>query len=164
MHHGAAVATGDVILFLHADTQLPAFGIESMLRCLKDSHVAGGGFWKKFDQAHWLMTGSKSRCLPRVLFGGYVFGDQGIFVRKDILQQSGGVPKVPLMEEFELCKALRYHGRIALADSTIITSSRRFYANGVIKTYLLMGRLILLYRLGYSTESLAKAYSKLKSR
>ncbi|MBT5478758.1 MAG: glycosyltransferase [Verrucomicrobia bacterium] len=164
MHHGAAVATGDVILFLHADTQLPAFGIESMLRCLKDNHVAGGGFWKQFNQAHWLMIGSKFRCLPRVLFGGYVFGDQGIFVRRDILQQSGGVPKVPLMEEFELCKALRYHGRIALADSTIITSSRRFFANGVMKTYLLMGRLILLYRLGYSTESLAKAYSKLKSR
>ena len=164
MHHGAAAATGDVILFMHADTHLPVNGIESMLRCLKDAQVAGGGFWKQFDRTHWLMMGSKFRCLPRILFGKYIFGDQGIFVRRDALEKSGGFPKVPLMEEFELCKALRLHGRIALADATVTTSSRRFFANGILKTYLLMGRLMLLYRLGYSTERLAKAYGRFKSK
>lgn len=164
MHHGAAAATGDVVLFLHADTQLPPHGIATMIRCLQDTHVVGGGFWKQFNQTHWLMTGSKFRCLPRILLGKYVFADQGIFVRRDILEKIGGVPKVPLMEEFELCKALRPHGRIALADATVITSSRRFFANGISKTYLLMGRLMLLYRLGHSTDSLAKSYARSRSK
>ncbi len=163
MHQGAKRSTGDVILFLHADTRLPNDGIESMLRCFKDPTVVGGGFWKQFDRRHWLLTGSKFRCLPRIMFGKYVFGDQGIFVRRDALQTIDGIPKVPLMEEFELCKKLKPLGRLALADATVTTSSRRFFANGILKTYLLMGQLMLRYRLGQSPESLAESYARSKS-
>ncbi|MBT5927616.1 MAG: glycosyltransferase, partial [Verrucomicrobia bacterium] len=164
MHHGANAAKGDVILFLHADTLLPPDGITTMLRCLKDAHVAAGGFWKQFDKPHWIMSGSRFRCLPRIFFGKYVFGDQGIFVRRNALIEMGGVPKVPLMEEFELCQKLRKQGRIALADATVTTSSRRFFTNGIIKTYLLMGRIMLRYKFGQSPESLAQAYARSKSK
>ena len=164
MHHGAVAAKGDIILFLHADTHLPPDGIAAMLRSLKDAHVVGGGFWKQFDKPHWIMNGSRFRCLPRIFFGRYVFGDQGIFVRQDILIGMGGIPKVPLMEEFELCQKLRKQGRIALADATVTTSSRRFFANGIIKTYLLMGRIMLRYKLGQSPESLAQSYARSKSK
>ena len=164
MHHGAAAASGDVILFLHADTQLPPNGIQAMLRCLKDAYVVGGGFWKQFDKSHWIMNGSRFRCLPRVFLGRYVFGDQCLFVRRDILNDVGGVPKVPLMEEFELCRQLRSQGRIALADATVTTSSRRFLAHGIIKTYLLMGRIMLRYKMGHTPDSLAEAYARSKNK
>jgi rSAM/selenodomain-associated transferase 2 len=160
MHAGAAVAKGDIILFLHADTRLPGDGLDAMLRCLRDPSVVGGGFWKRFDQRHWLMTGSRLRCLPRIFIRRFVFGDQGLFVRRQALKSIGGVPEVPLMEEFELCRKLRQRGRMALADATVTTSSRKFLENGVLNTYWLMARIQVRYWLGDSPTSLAKCYHK----
>lgn len=158
LHEGAQVSSGDLILFLHADTELAPDSLAAMKRAMNDRHAVGGGFWKKFDQPHWAMIGSRFRCLPRVLFGRYVFADQGIFVRRNVLESIGGVPRVRLMEEFELCRKLRRNGRIVLADSTVTTSSRRFLQKGVFRTYWLMGRTMFRYWLGVPTDTLVKEY------
>lgn len=157
---GAGQASGDVVLLLHADTWLPSEAGHAITKCLCDTTVVGGGFWKIFREPNWLMRGSRWRCAARFYLGGRFMGDQAMFVRRDVLEKIGGVPDVPLMEEFELCRRLRSEGRLALADATVSTSARRFKERGVLRTYARMWRVTLQYWLGASPEKLARLYEK----
>jgi GT2 family glycosyltransferase len=87
-------------------------------------------------------------------------GDQAIFVRRDALEKIGGVPDVPLMEEFELCRLLRQRGRLALAPTVVSTSARRFHENGALRTYARMWWVTLLYYFGISPDELKRIYDK----
>ena len=89
---------------------------------------------------------------------GRAFGDQCLFARRDILMASGGVPRLPLMEDLAMCRQLRRHGNLALADACVMTSARRFRQRGVLRTYGLMGWLWLRYALGTPAEALASRY------
>ena len=160
MRHGAAHASGDVVVLLHADTWLPPEAGRAALDCLRDQGVVGGGFWKIFRDPSPLMHGSRWRCAAHFYLCKRFFGDQAIFVRRDVLDQIGGVPDHPLMEEFELCRRLRQVGRLALADATVTTSARRFAKLGVVRTYLRMGRVMLLYQLGKSPLELRQIYER----
>jgi rSAM/selenodomain-associated transferase 2 len=157
---GAGLATGDVILFLHADTLLAPAALEAIKVCLQDPTVVGGACWKRFRDPHWLMRGSRWRCWTRLHVFRRVLGDQAIFVRREALTAIGGFPDQPLMEEFELCRRLRKLGRLALAPTTVSTSARRFRQFGVMRTYWLMWRVTLLYHLGAKPEALRKLYEK----
>jgi rSAM/selenodomain-associated transferase 2 len=161
MRRGAERATGDVILFLHADSWAPPEAGEAILAAFRDSSVVGGGFWKVFRERRLLLLGSRFKCASRLYFGGLILGDQGFFVRRDALAEAGGVPDLPLMEEFELCRRLRKTGRLALADSTITTSARRFVKNGILLTYARMWRRALAFQLGRkSAEELKAGYNR----
>jgi rSAM/selenodomain-associated transferase 2 len=160
MRHGAARAAGDVILLLHADTWLPPEAGRAVLDCLRDVTVVGGGFWKTFRNPTWVMLGSRLRCGLRLLFCRRVMGDQALFVRREVLEKIGGVPEIPLMEEFELCRKLRVVGRLALACATVTTSNRRFTRLGPLRTYARMWRVTLQYHLGTSPQELARIYEK----
>ena len=87
-------------------------------------------------------------------------GDQCIFVRREALNSIGGVPDVPLMEEFELCRRLRKLGRLALAEATVTTSARRFRRLGVLRTYWRMWWVTMLWRAGVSPARLRAIYEK----
>ena len=160
MRLGAAQSTGDVILLLHADTWPPAHAGKAIINCLRDNHVAGGGFWKRFRDASPLLLGSRFKCAIRLCCGGRVLGDQAMFIRREVLEAIGGVPDMPLMEEFELCRRLRMAGRLALADATVTTSARRFAKHGVLRTYLRMWRVTWQYRLGTPPQDLRRIYEK----
>ena len=160
MRHGAAQAAGDVILLLHADTWLPPEAGRAALDCLRDVTVVGGGFWKTFRDPTWVMRGSRFRCGLRLLFCQRVMGDQAMFVRREALERTGGVPALPLMEEFVLCRKLRVVGRLALACATVTTSNRRFVRLGPLRTYARMWRVALQYHLGTSPQELARIYEK----
>lgn len=155
---GAAQAKGDVVLLLHADTWLPRNAGRAVLRCLRDASVVGGGFWKKFQDSPWLLWGSRFKCAVRLWCYRRVAGDQALFVRRTVLEEIGGVPAQPLMEEFALCKRLRTKGSLALASATLSTSARRFTKSGVLRTCLLMALIHLRYRLGASPEKLRQTY------
>lgn len=161
MRAGAAVAGGDVILLLHADTWLPANAGAAALRCLNDPTVVGGGYWKDFRDGTWLMSGSRWRCALRLFLSRRIAGDQGFFIRRETLEKIGGVPEIPLMEEFRLCDLLNKEGRLALAGATVTTSARRFLKAGPLRTYLCMWRVTVLYRLGVAPERLRRIYEKL---
>jgi rSAM/selenodomain-associated transferase 2 len=160
MRLGAAQARGDVVLLLHADTWLPPGAGSAALACLRDPAVVGGGFWKTFRERHWLMRGARFRCGLRLWLGRRILGDQAMFVRRDVLEQIGGVPDLPLMEDVELCRRLRRAGRLVLADATVTTSARRFEKRGVLRTYLRMGWVTLRYRLGTPPQELQRLYEK----
>jgi rSAM/selenodomain-associated transferase 2 len=157
---GAAQATGDVILLLHADTWLPSDAGRAILNCLRDGTVVGGGLWKTFREKRLLMLGSRLRCALRLILFGRVMGDQGMFVRRTTLKQIGGIPDVPLMEEFELCRTVRLVGRLALAGATVVTSARRFIERGVLRTYFRMWRVTARYYLGTPANKLRETYEQ----
>lgn len=160
LRHGAEQAAGDVIMLLHADTWLPSGAGKAVLACLRDPTVVGGGFWKSFRNPSWLMAGSRFRCLIRLLLGGRIAGDQALFVRRDVLNETGGVPDLPLMEEFELCRRLRQAGQLAIAGATVTTSARRFAKYGVLKTYWRMWVVTLQYFFGVPSHQLQRIYEK----
>jgi hypothetical protein len=87
-------------------------------------------------------------------------GDQAPFARRTVLEEVGGVPDLPLMEEFAMCRRLRTQGRLALAGATLQTSARRFKKYGILRTYALMGLIHWRYRLGTPPEALKKIYEK----
>jgi rSAM/selenodomain-associated transferase 2 len=161
MRAGAEAARNEVILFVHADTWLPAGAGHAALNCLRDPMVVAGGFWKVFRDSPLLLLGSRFKCALRLFAGHRILGDQCIFVRREALRTMGGVPDVPLMEEFELCRRLRRLGRLALADATVSTSARRFRKLGVLRTYLRMWRIAMLWRLGVSPSRLRELYERL---
>jgi cellulose synthase/poly-beta-1,6-N-acetylglucosamine synthase-like glycosyltransferase len=157
---GAERAQGDVVLFLHADTWLPPDGGQAVLNCLRDPVVVAGGFWKVFRERSMLMAGSRLRCGIRLLLFRRIMADQGIFVRRQVLETSGGVPPVALMEEFELCRQLRQHGAMALASATVTTSARRFLQHGILRTYFRMWHVTARYYLGTPAQDLREMYER----
>ena len=154
---GAQQASGDVVLFLHADTWLPENAGAVITETLARPLVVAGGFYKRFRDSGAL-PGSRLRCWLLWALTNRLFGDQAIFVKRYVLEKCGSVPAVPLMEEFELCKRLAIHGRIALAPATVFTSPRKFREQGTLNTYWLTTRCIVRYCLGTSPQRLAKIY------
>ena len=160
---GAQRASGDVVLFLHADTWLPENSGAVIGETLARPLVIAGGFYKRFRDSGAL-PGSRLRCWLLWALTNRLFGDQAIFVKRDVLENCGGVPDVPLMEEFELCKTIASHGRIALAPATVLTSARKFREEGMLRTYWRMARCTLRYWLGTSPEKLVEIYCPQKGK
>lgn len=157
---GSAIATGDVIWMVHADTTIPPEAGAALLRCLRDPLVVGGGFWKRFRNPLLIMRGARLRCWLRLWWNGRILGDQAFFVRREALAAAGGIPLQPLMEDVELSRRLRRVGRLALAGAAVTTSERRFVQHGVWRTYQLMWQVSRAYRRGVAPEDLAKLYER----
>ena len=158
MRLGAQRATGDAILFVHADTIVPAKAGRALLSCLRDATVVGGAFWKRYQRTTLPLLGARVKCLLRLAFSRRVLGDQAMFVRRDVLEAIGGVPGLPLMEDVELCRAMRRHGRVALADATVLASERRFRDLGYLHTFWVTWKVSLLHRFGRPPTELAAIY------
>lgn len=156
----ALQAQGEIVWMVHADTWVPEAAGRQIDAALQTPTVVGGAFWKQFRDPHWLMRGSRGRCWTRLHWFGRLAADQAIFVRRSALDQIGGIPPLPLMEEFELCRRLRALGRLVLAEGTVLTSARRWHERGVLKTYWLMWRITTAYTFGESPENLARRYQK----
>jgi rSAM/selenodomain-associated transferase 2 len=157
MNAGAAVASGDVLLFLHADTFLPADADAVVLLALDGSRC-----WGRFDvrisgRSAWFGPIAALMNL-RSRLTGIATGDQAIFVTRAQFQALGGFADQPLMEDIELSRRLRALVPPACLRERVLTSGRRWEAYGVWRTILLMWRLRWRYWRGESPESLAKAY------
>jgi uncharacterized membrane protein YbhN (UPF0104 family) len=132
---GAQQATGDVVLLLQVNTLLSPYAGLAAINCLRDSYVVGGGFWKKYEHAPRLLFGARILCALRLIFFRRVAGDQAPFMRRSALEAVGGVPDVPMMEDFELCRRLRQKGHLALGDALVVTSLRQFEEQSYSRTY-----------------------------
>jgi len=154
MNAGAAAATGDALLFLHADTRLPADADRMIFQSLEKS------LWGRFDVA----IEGRSALLPQIAFfinlrsrlSGIATGDQAIFVRRGAF---AGFPEIALMEDVAFSKAMKRRSPPVCLRARAITSGRRWERGGVLRTVLLMWRLRLAYFFGASPDELARRYA-----
>lgn len=158
MNAGAACASGDVLIFLHADTRLPAQALAAI-----DEGLRHGKAWGRFDVQiagrAWTFKPIAALMNWRSRLSGIATGDQAMFVERKAFEAIGGFPEQPLMEDIELSKRLRRRfGRPACLKARVVTSGRRWERDGIWPTILLMWRLRLLYRLGVAPERLARSY------
>jgi len=167
MNAGARAASGDILLFLHADTLLPAGGIDAVRSAMRQDACPGGAFPVRLStspaasaycRAVLELTGRMINVRSRLL-RAYT-GDQGIFVRREIFERMGGYPDVPLMEDVAFSRALTRKGRTVLLPLRLTTSGRRWEARGPVRTILLMWGLRLAHRLGLSPERCADIYRR----
>lgn len=158
MNAGAAVASGDILLFLHADTRLPARFDTLLLRALQDVGTMAGAFELRIDaQLRGLRLIEKMVKL-RSRFLAMPYGDQAIFLKASTFDEMGGFPDLPIMEDFELMLRLRRHGKIALVPAPVVTSGRRWQKLGVVKTTLINQVIIAGYFLGVPPTELVRWY------
>ena len=152
MNAGARAASGDVLLFLHADTRLPPRADELVLDC-----PAWGRFDVRIEGRHRLLKVVAWAMNLRSRLTGIATGDQAIFVRRELFP---GFPEIALMEDIALCRVLNRIDAPCCLRERVVTSGRRWEARGVLRTIVLMWRLRLLYFLGASPEALARKYAR----
>ena len=153
MNAGARAARGDALVFLHADTRLPAHADELVLGALERS--SWGRFDVEIEGRHPLLKTVAAAMNLRSRLTGIATGDQAIFVRRDAFP---GFPEIALMEDIALSRELKRRGRPACLRERVRTSGRRWEARGVLRTIFLMWRLRLLYALGVAPQRLAREY------
>jgi rSAM/selenodomain-associated transferase 2 len=159
MNNGARRATGDALLFLHADTKLPASATRDITNALSDWKCLGGRFDLELEGRHWMLKviGALINYRSRATRVGT--GDQAIFVRREVFMRIGGYPDMPLMEDIALCRALKRLGGIACLRSRVVTSARRWESDGVWRTIARMWTLKFLYLAGVSPARLKQFYA-----
>jgi rSAM/selenodomain-associated transferase 2 len=157
MNTGAEHADGDVLLFLHADTVLPADACSTITDIIHE-----GMNWGRFDVhlsgKSWLFRVIEKMMNWRSCLTSIATGDQAIFVRRSLFWEVGGYPGIQLMEDIVLSRKLRNCCKPACLKSCVTTSSRKWESNGILRTVLLMWRLRLMYSLGVPASKLAKQY------
>ncbi|MDP1904784.1 MAG: TIGR04283 family arsenosugar biosynthesis glycosyltransferase [Pseudomonadota bacterium] len=158
MNAGAAVARGDVLVFLHADTRLPEHAVSAIRAALR--HRLWGRFDVDIEGRAWMLRVVAAFMNLRSRLTGIATGDQTLFISRTAFAAVGGYPEQPLMEDIELSKHLKKLGPPACPRERVVTSGRRWEANGVWRTILLMWRLRFDYWRGVPAERLARRYGQ----
>lgn len=173
MNLGARLMDADVLLFLHADSELPADFAVHIERALSDPRVAAGCFQLRFDS-----EASGRRPMLRFFswctqFSGRFlhFGDQGYFVRRGVFGAMGGYRELPFMEDVDFLRRLltpgflglgRRHGKFAVLPAAVTTSARRFLRTGVVRQQIVNILLVTLFELGVPVRWLARLYPHIR--
>lgn len=162
MHAGAALARGDALWFLHADTTPSPDAAELIAAALGDQGVVAGNFSLRFDgtrrAAHFLTW-----LYPQLRKIGLYYGDSAIFVRREAYQAIGGFQPFPLFEDLDLVRRLRKQGHLIHLPAIVITSSRRFEGRSFTLTFARWVFLQLLYWLGVPPQTLSRLYAPIRS-
>ncbi|WP_058985896.1 TIGR04283 family arsenosugar biosynthesis glycosyltransferase [Hugonella massiliensis] len=159
---GVARAAGDELLVLHADARIDRAGICAVRRALR-AGAPWGCLTLRFDDGALVYRAGAWVSNMRVALWGIAFGDQAMFFRRSVLEAVGGVPDLPLMEDYELSRRLRAQvGRPCRLKEPVLTSARRFQQGGPYRQAFLMRRLRRDYRAGVPIEDLAARYADVR--
>lgn len=159
MNAGAAIASGDILLFLHADTLLPPQAFPKIIAAVFDKHFIGGAFDLKLENRKWIFRAIGCAASLKHRLTRVPYGDQAIFILKSYFEKIGGYPAIPLMEDVELMKRVKQSGgRIKILRETVITSSRKWEADGIIYTVTRNWIIQALYLFGVPADKLEKYY------
>ncbi len=162
MNAGAAEAGGDVLLFLHADTRLPQNFEDKILAAVAANGFSAGAFSLGINAQARSLRFIERVANWRSRFFQMPYGDQALFVSRDLFRQIGGFPDYPIMEDFELVRRLKRRGKIAILPESVRTSPRRWLNFGIFKTWLLNQIIIVAYYLGVSPQRLSQWYHREK--
>jgi hypothetical protein len=157
MNRGATAASGEVLLFLHADTQLPENAYDCIVARLRDPEVQGGNFALEFDGAdrfsevlgRWYATQRRA---------GIYYGDSAVWVRREVFDHLGGYRPMPIMEDYDFVRRLERRGRTTCIDAIAVTSARRWKALGLPKTVWSWFVIRWLFIAGVSPQRLVRLY------
>ena len=159
MNEGARIARGDMLWFLHADTEF-AMPCYQYLEAMLASKAEWGRFNIRLSGRPAVFRLISFFMNFRSGFTGIATGDQGIFIEKELFNQLNGFANIALMEDIEICKRLKRISKPALLKQKLITSSRRWQDNGILKTILLMWKIRWLYFFGTAPDKLNLLYNK----
>jgi rSAM/selenodomain-associated transferase 2 len=163
MNTGAMVASGEILLFLHADTRLPIRFDEMVRRTLAKPGIVAGAFALQIDAPDWGLRLVEFGVKWRSHLWQMPYGDQAIFLTKDVFQKVGNFPQIPIMEDFELMSKLKSLGKIYLLPTPVITSPRRWLKQGILQTTILNQIIVIAYLLGVSPNRICNWYRQKRS-
>ncbi len=158
MNLGARLAAGEVILFLHADTHLPAGALRAVRSALRDPRVIGGGFRLRYREGGGLLRVIATWASARSVVRRIHYGDQAPFVRRTVFEEIGGFPEQPLFEDLRFARTLRRRGRVRTLPLAVRTSARRLRRGGTLRTAFHFASLKLRYALGADPARLKSEY------
>lgn len=164
LNAGAAIATGDVLLFLHADNWLAPSGCQQIQDCIsRFGCPACGAFRQRIESQRKIYRLIESGNRLRVSLFSLAYGDQGIFVTRDLFNTVEGFPEIALMEDFSFSRRIRKHRRYRLLDGPLFISPRRWEHRGPVRQTILNWTMVVAYLSGASPERLANKYYRQKS-
>jgi len=158
MEEGAKVASGDIVLFLHADTRLPAGWHVAVGRAMSAAGVVGGAFRLKIDSPRTVFRLIEGAANMRAHYLGLIFGDQAIFTGRDTFRALPSLRSLPLMEDVECVKRLRRIGKVKIVRASVVTSHRRWGKGIALSTTVKNWGILIRYLLGVSPEKLYLRY------
>ncbi len=156
LNRGAAVARGDVLIFLHADSRLPDEAMLSVKRAFARPDVVAGAFTLAFDATHPVLR--MLSALSHISWRTAFFGDQAMFCTRAAFESIGGFRDAPLFEDVDLALALAQRGKLARVGARVTTSARRFVSAGPGRQLLRNAALLALHYAGIPAHALARSY------
>ena len=163
MNEGAKMSTGDVLFFLHCDSEVPATALEEIEEVMRNHRA--GCFGIAFHSLHFFLFTCRVISNHRVKDRKVMFGDQGIFVERSLFFEAGMFPKIPVMEDYQFSLTLKEMGiRLGMAKHRIYTSDRRFRGSSIDRLRVMwkMNRLRAMYRKGVPIEEIDKLYKDVR--
>ncbi|MBN2130560.1 MAG: TIGR04283 family arsenosugar biosynthesis glycosyltransferase [Sedimentisphaerales bacterium] len=163
MNAGASVAHGEILLFLHADTRLPDSALEKISSVMAAGTCVAGAFDLGIDSDRWILRHIAFRASVRSRISRIPYGDQAIFIDRTFFEGLGGFAEMPIMEDVDLMRRIKRSNRkIHIFRDKVLTSPRRWEAEGALYTTLRNQMLMLCYYLGVRPETLIKLYKPQK--
>ncbi|MBI2105832.1 TIGR04283 family arsenosugar biosynthesis glycosyltransferase [Candidatus Woesearchaeota archaeon] len=159
MNYGAGKSTGEVLLFLHADTILPENGIKEITQSIEKG-FDGGRFKHSFDHHSKILKFSSF--LVNLGIIPFTFGDMGWFITKEKFNKLGGYKKMGFLEDVDFVKRFYFNSNITQLNSRVITSARRFLRRGIVKQLLTDFYILILYLFGVSEKKLSSMYKDVR--
>jgi rSAM/selenodomain-associated transferase 2 len=159
MNAGAECASGNILLFLHADTLLPEKAIDHVISTCNDPAVVGGAFDLGIDSNRFLFRITERYALLRSRMTKIPYGDQAIFLKKEIFDRMGGFNNIPIMEDIDLMRRIKHHGyKIRFIPEQVKTSPRRWEKEGIVFSTFRNVLLSTMFYMGVSPKILKKYY------
>ncbi len=159
MNKGASVARYELLYFLHADSIPPKYFTSQILKAV-ESGTKSGCFRLQFDHKHWFLQANA--WFTRFNVNAVRFGDQSLFVTKDVFKKAGSFREdLLMMEDQEIIHRLKQHGPFAVLNDFVVTSARKYLDNGVFRMQGIFYRIWAMYYLGYTQEQLLQVHKKL---
>ncbi len=165
LNEGAKAATGDILWFLHADSEPPKQSVGKIIEVLHNRpELLGGAFRLKFDHASFGMRAIAFGANVRSRLFSMPWGDQGLFVRKSVFLELGGFPDWPIMEDFAFQRLLAKRGKTVLMKESLVTSARRYEKFGKLRALAMNFRTLWWYYRGKSAEEIQKKFRPLSEQ
>lgn len=158
MNAGARTASGDLFLFLHADSRVDAHSYRKMIEVMQDQETVGGAFSLAIESDHWFLRLISILATLRARYLHLVYGDQAIFVRSSTFRSLGGFSSLPICEDLDFFRRLRKQGPVILLEEKALTSARRWLADGIFFTSLRNLTIAALFLLRFPPRILSKWY------